>query len=311
MTVPARKPVVALVLALTASACISVGGGPKPPPASVGGKPVIRIASFDFPESVLLAEMYGLALRSHGFPVSLSLDLGAREIVQPALQQGLVDLVPEYGGSALEFVTLGRVQASNDPAATHDRLSRAVSRRGVMALDPAPAQDHNAVVVTAKTAARRGLRSIDDLARVSARLVFGGPPECPTRPLCLPGLERTYGLKFHQFLALDASGPYTVNALKNGAVDAALLFSTDGAISKNGFVVLRDDRGLQPAENVTPMLRRLTASAYGPGLVSLIDAVSRKLTTGGLASMNRSAAIPGHSPAGVARAWLEEHGLVR
>jgi osmoprotectant transport system substrate-binding protein len=310
MIVPARKPVVALVLALAASACISVGGGPKPPPLSVGGKPVIRIASFDFPESVLLAQAYGQALRTHGFPVSLSLDLGSREVVQPALQQGLVDLVPEYGGSALEFVTLGRVRANADAESTHDRLVRAAGRRGLLALDPAPAQDQNAVVVTAETAAALGLHTIGDLAAHASGMVFGGPPECPTRPLCLQGLEQTYGLRFSQFVPLDASGPYTVNALKDGVVDVALLFTTDGAISENGFVVLRDDRGLQPAENVTPVLRRHVATAYGAPLVSLLDDVSGNLTTPGLAAMNRSMSIVGESPAAVARTWLEEHGLV-
>jgi osmoprotectant transport system substrate-binding protein len=276
----------------------------------VAGKPVIRIASFDFPESVLLAQIYGQALEAHDFPVRLSLELGSREVVQPALQQGFVDLVPEYAGSALEFVTVGRDQPTADPGATHDLLVRALRPKGVAVLDAAPAQDQNAIVVTADTARANGLRTVSDLDSLASGLVFGGPPECPVRTFCLPGLKSTYGLSFEQFMSLDASGPYTVNALKDGAVDVALLFTTDGDISPNGFVVLQDDRDLQPAENVTPVLRRAVVAAYGDRVVEVLDAVSAQLTTSDLADMNQHVSLDGRSPADVARAWLEEHGLV-
>jgi len=305
----ARRPAAAAVVAAVLAACTG-GSGVEAPPTGPATRPVIRVASFDSPESVLLAEVYGQALRARGLPVRLSLNLGPRELVEPALQQGFVDLVPEYAGSALEFVSLGGARATADPAATHDLLSRALGPAGVAVLDSAPAQDQNAIVVTANTAAADHLRTVSDLVPLASSLKLGGPQECPQRPFCLLGLKDTYGLEFKQFVPLDAGGPYTVNALKDGSVDVAVLFTTDGDISPNGFVVLQDDRGLQPAENVTPVLRRAIVDAYGRPLVDLVDAVSAALTTADLARMNEQVSLERRRPADVARDWLEEHGLV-
>ena len=143
-----------------------------------------------------------------------------------------------------------------------------VAGRGLVAARPAPAQDANAIVVTAATAARYGLRSIADLARVAPRLVFGGPPECPERAYCLPGLKRAYGLRFKAFIPLDAGGPLTLQALEAGNIGVALLFTTDPDIPARHLVVLADDRGLQPAENITPLVRRDVIVRYGPNLVA-------------------------------------------
>lgn len=123
------------------------------------------VGSFDFPESVLLADIYGDALAARGFPVRILPGLGSREVVDPALMSGLVQLVPEYAGSALEFFSLGRLPATSDAGATNRALAGSVAGRGLLAARPAAAQDGNAIVVTAATAARYGLRSIADLAR--------------------------------------------------------------------------------------------------------------------------------------------------
>jgi osmoprotectant transport system substrate-binding protein len=293
-------------IALALAACSGAPGSPTP----AGARQAVRIGSFDFPESELLARIYGLALRQHGIPVSLSLDLGSREIVEPALQQGFVDLVPEYAGSALEFVTVGGVQATANPSTTHRLLARALDSRGLRVLASAPAQDQNAVVVTARTAKEDGIRSVADLAPLAQSMVFGGPPECSQRPFCLPGLQRSYGLRFKQFVPLDAGGPYTVDALKTGAVDVAMLFTTDGDISPNRFVILRDDRRLQPAENVTPVVRRSVLGMYGATLVDVLNSVSARLTTADLAHMNELVSLARSSPSTVASDWLTEHGLV-
>ncbi len=121
-------------------------------------------------------------------------------MLDPALTNGLVQLVPEYEGSALQFFSLGRLSATSNAGAANRALAGSVAGRGLVATSPAPAQDANAIVVTAATAARYGLRSIADLAGVAPRLVFGGPPECPGRPYCLKGLQRAYGLHFKAFV---------------------------------------------------------------------------------------------------------------
>src|SRR5262249_28661421 len=122
---------------------------------------------------------------------------------------------------------------------------------------------------------------------VASKLVFGAGPTCPQRPYCLIGLQNTYGLKFKSTKTLDEGGPLTVAALKNNSIQVALLFTTNGQIAANGWVLLQDDKALQPADNVTPVLNNKIITAYGTQLTSLINAVSAKLTTEGLTEMNK------------------------
>jgi osmoprotectant transport system substrate-binding protein len=271
---------------------------------------VITVGSFDFPESSLLAEIYGQALAAQGFPVHIEPNLGSRELVDPALMSGLIQLVPEYAGSALEFASLGRQSALSSAAASNQALTASVAGAGLVVGHPAPAQDTNAIVVTAATAARYDLRSIADLARVAPRLVFGGPPECPGRPYCLPGLARTYGVHFREFIPLDAGGPLTLQAQDAGYVNAALLFSTNPGITARHLVVLADDRGLQPSENITPLIRRAVVARYGTGMVTVLNRVSARLDTGSLRALDASVQLGGQAPRRVARSWLRAQGLV-
>jgi osmoprotectant transport system substrate-binding protein len=266
----------------------------------------IRVAAFSFTESEILAELYAQALKSKGYPTETVLNAGPRELVQPALAEGLIDVIPEYAGSALAFLTLGALEGTASVSDTHDALTRALTPAGMVALAPAPAQDANAIVVTRSTADRLGLRDVSDLTSIDSRLVFGGPPECAQRRLCLMGLEGVYGLSFREFIPLDAGGPLTLQALRSGGIDVALLFTTDPAIESERLVVLTDDRGLQPSENITPILRRQVLSAHGDGVVRTLDAVSALLTTSDLRAMIRRV-VEGHPARAVAAAWLDEH----
>jgi osmoprotectant transport system substrate-binding protein len=182
---------VGLALALACAACTTSGGRSPPASAPAGdaSRAVITVGSFDFPESVLLAYLYADALSARGYPVRVLPDLGSRELVDPALMAGLIQVVPEYTGSALEFVSLGRAQATARVMATARALASWMAARGVITAQPAAAQDGNAIVVTGATAARYRLRRVSDLAGVAPGLVFGGPPECPERPYCLLGLR--------------------------------------------------------------------------------------------------------------------------
>ena len=271
---------------------------------------VISVGSFDFPESVLLAEIYGQALAAAKFPVRILPNLGPREVVDTALMDGLLQLVPEYAGSALEFFSLGRQSATPDAGAASKALAASVAGRGLMAARPAPAQDANAIVVTAATAARYRLRSIADLATVAPGLMFGGPPECPGRAYCLPGLKRVYGLRFKAFIPLDAGGPLTLQALEAGYIGAALLFTTDPSIPARHLVVLADDRGLQPAENITPLVRRDAIARYGPRLLAALNRVSARLDTGTLRALDAQVEIAGQNARLVAGSWLRARGLI-
>jgi osmoprotectant transport system substrate-binding protein len=292
------------VVALTA--CTSTS--PPVPVRSSLHDDAITVASFDFPESELLGDLYGQALRSEGFEVRYARRLGPRELVDPALARGLVELVPEYSGTALQFLSLGRAEASPDVTATHKALERTLRDSEVMALDPAPAQDANAIVVSPLTAREHGLRTISDLADVRPPLTFGGPPECPTRPLCLRGLRQKYGLRIKSFLPLDVGGPLTRQALERSQVDVALMFSTEPALVNAGLIALVDDRQLQPAENVTPIVHREAVERHGRRFVAVVNRVSEALTTADLRALNAQVAA-GFPTTEVAAGWLAKKGL--
>lgn len=290
-----------LACGLLAGAC--AGSEPSMAPSPVPTADAVRLASFDFPESRLLAELYGQALDAAGFPVAPVRELGSREIVEPALEQGHIDLVPEYTGSALNFLE-GRADAADaDEEATYERVARAFAERDLVVGAAAPAQNQNAFAVRRSTAEELGVGSLTELARVSSDLVLGGPPECPQRPTCLPGLEQRYGLEFERFLSISRAG-HVAAALDRGEIDVGLLFTTDPAIVTNDFVVLADDRGLQPAENVVPVVRDDVVEDHGERLVATLDRVSALLTTEELAALNQAVQDGEEAVPAVARQWL-------
>ncbi len=272
------------------------------------GDRAVTVASFDFPESDVLARLYAGAIRAVGIPVRLVASVGPREIVEPALHGGLVELVPEYAGTAVQFVSAGDLPASSDPATTHRSLVEALRGTPVVALPHARAQDANTLVVTSETARRYGLRRVSDLVPVASGMVVGGPAECPQRPLCLPGYRQAYGLRFGAFVSLDVGGPLTVQALVSHEIDVGLLFTSDPAIAQRGLVELRDDRGLQPAENVTPLIRAETLGRFGARIRDAINGVSARLATADLIGLNVRL-LAGVSPSTVAADWLAQEGL--
>ena len=299
-----------LALAVLCAACTGPSNRGSPPVSAGRADATITVGSFDFPESILLAYIYADALTAKGFRVRVMPDLGTRELVDPALMNGLIQIVPEYTGSALDFLSMGRVDATSDAAATYRSLTRSAERRGLVAAQRAPAQDANAIVVTAATAAHYHLRSIADLREVAPRLVFGGPPECQERPDCLLGLKRIYGLRFKTFVATDTGGPVTLQALDAGQIGAALLFTTDPGIAARHLVILADSRALQPAENIIPLVRRSTTERYGPRLLATLNAVSAHLTTTTLRYLNGRVQLAGMKPRTVASGWLRAQALI-
>jgi osmoprotectant transport system substrate-binding protein len=304
--------VACLALAVLCGACTNSGSHGSSGQARAAGHPdaTITVGSFNFPESVLLAYIYADALAAKGFPVRVLPDLGTRELVDPALMTGLIQLVPEYSGSALDFMNLGRHPATSDTAATYRSLARLAASRGLVAARPAAAQDANAIVVTAATAARYHLRSIADLVRQAPKLIFGGPPECRERADCFLGLERVYGLRFKAFTATDTGGPLTLQALVTGQIGAGLLFTTDPGILARHLVILADSRALQPAENVTPLVRRTTLERYGPRLLTVLDAVSARLSTSTLRGLDGRVELARLAPRRVADGWLRAQALI-
>ena len=301
-----------LVLAGLVTTLVAAGCGSDPPPrkaASDGA--AITVASFSFSESRTLAEIYAQVLQRNGYPVRRALDLASREVVEPALEQGLVDLAPEYLGTILAFVDPGSSGLRLDQAATHARLRTILGRRGIDALAPAPGGNQNGLAVTRETADRHRLAKVSELAPLAGSLVLGGPPECPERPFCLPGFTSTYGLRFKAFRPLDSGGPRTVAALEGGEIGVGVVFTTDGTLGGRNpeIVLLEDDRQLQPSENVVPVVRRAVVRRHGAAFVALVDRVSAQLQTADLIRLNRRVDIDGITPARAASEWLRAHGF--
>ena len=234
------------------------------------------------------------------------LNIGSREIYAPALEAGELDLIPEYIGTMLTY--LGGTP-SPDSAETHAALQAAWESKGIDVLDFAPAQDKNGFVVTKATAEALGLANVSDLAAHNGTLVLGGPPECPEREFCLKGLESVYGLSFAEFRPLDVGGPITVAALEGNEIQVGLMFTSDGTIVAKDFVLLEDDKGLQPAENLAPAVRSEIIEAYGDKFAETLKKVSSKLTTAELTAMNKLVGIDGQDPEQVATDWLESIGV--
>ncbi len=295
----------AAALALAALPACGAQSDPvaRPDPAAV------TVGSFSFSESRVLAEIYAQLLASRGLRVDRALDLASREVAEPALEQGAVDVLPEYLGTALAFLERpgGGQPPPRDEA--HQRLRQAFAARGVTVLTPAAAENKNGFVVSRSTAERLRLRAISDLGPVAGQLVLGGPPECPSRRFCLEGLRQTYGLEFLRFRPLDVSGPATVAALEGGEIDVAMLFTSDGNLGRGDFVLLEDDRGLQPPENVVPVVRADAIERH-PELPGIIDQATAQLGPEDLVALNRRVDLDRLSPADAAAEWLRAHGLV-
>jgi osmoprotectant transport system substrate-binding protein len=293
--------VVALVVMLTACAPSRREGS-----NGAASNGAVVVASFNFPESELLAEIYAQAIERAGVPVRREFDLGPRELVQPAQRQGLVDVVPEYLGAALASITPNRKVDWTDPHAVVTALRQTVAPWGFQMLEPSAAEDQDGFAVTPSTADRLHLRTLSDLAAVAPRLTMGGPTECPQRPYCLAGLERVYGVHVKQFLPFDDQAQ-RATALDEGVIDVAVTFTTDGQLATGRLNLLQDDRHLQPTDLVTPMVSARVLSRYGAPLRDALNAVSAALDTRSLIFLNWRVGLAGKTIQAEARGWLDRH----
>ncbi|HEV3474226.1 MAG TPA: ABC transporter substrate-binding protein [Actinomycetota bacterium] len=299
-----------LALALTAAACgqDEAGGG-----GQVGGeeKGSLTVGAVAFAENQIVAEMYAQVLEDAAYEVERQLTLDSREVLQPAIESGEIDLAPEYLSSLLLFLDPD-AETSGDPEEVRATLEPLLEEKGQTLLESAPASDTNALVITPVTAndfspTGSPIAKTSDLAPVADRMTLGAPPECPERPFCIPGFKRVYGIEFGDFKPLDVGGPLTVEALEQGEIDVALLFSTSGVIADKGWVVLEDDKGLQAAEHITPVVR---TEVLDEEITTLLNEVSATLTDELITELNGRVEIGGEDPATVATEFLTDQGLL-
>jgi osmoprotectant transport system substrate-binding protein len=286
------------VLAMVAAACGGTSGNGNT------SKEKITVGGFKFPESSILAQLYGQALAHAGYQVSYKLNIGTREVVAPALKNGDIDLYPGYAATDLEYWNSKAGEATGDAAATVAKLNGHIDSQGLVALTPSAAADQNAFAVTKATQQKYNLTKLSDLAPIGNQLVLGAGPECPTRPFCQPGLEQTYGIHFKAFKPLDTDGPATRAAFKNNTIQVGLVFSSDADLNSLGLVVLDDDKHLQAADQVVPILRKAVANDE---VKSILNKVSAGLTTSDLVALNAKVSLDHQDPDAVAKAYLEQH----
>ncbi len=279
------------------------GNNPLSEPTSAGKSGTLTVGSANFPESELLMDIYAQALQAKGLKVSTKPNIGSREVYLPALKDGSIDLVPEYTGVLLQY--FDKNATVGDAETTYKALKAALPA-DLVVLDKSAAEDKDAVVVTKATADKDHLTSLADLAPYAKDMTLGGPPEWKTRETGVPGLAKLYGLHFASFKPLDAGGPLTVQALKNGQIQAGNLFTTDPNIPANNFVVLDDPKNLFGSQNVVPLIRK---SALNDTISGALNAVSAKLDTSTLAGLVKQVVIDKKDPSAVAKEFLSSSGL--
>jgi osmoprotectant transport system substrate-binding protein len=299
--------VAALLVALAAFAGCGGGGGSSARKPAPRPQPAITIGTKNFPEQFVLGELYRQALEAQGFRVRLKSDIGSSEIVDRALTAGSLDMYPEYIGVVLSELA-GRHQRPLSAALAYKAAKRFQEGRGFTLLAMTPFSDSNALAAKPAFARSHRLRTIPDLARVPGGVDVGAPPEFRTRFEGLVGLRQLYGLSGIRVKALKIGEQY--GALDSGRVDVANVFTTDGQLEKGRYVLLGDPRNLFAFQNVAPVIRRVLVTG-NPKLTRAIDAVSRKLTTKAMRSMNAAVVQHHEEPAAVAARFLRRAGLIK
>lgn len=305
-----------LGLALTLAACgggdaFEGGAGGTSAPTS-GGETSLTVGGASFTEMLIMQEMYKLVLEKAGYTVDMKAVEG-REIYAPALVSGDIDVVPDYAASMTEYLNEQKngagapLLASNDIATTMEALRPLAEEKGLVALEPAGALDANAFVVSKDFAAKNKVSTLSELGALGRELVLAAGEDCPTRPFCQPGLEKTYGLKL-KINPLGFGSVNTKDAVRKGTADLGLTGTTDGTLDTFGLVALEDDKGLQLADNLVPLVNK--ASAGDEKVAAALNELSGVLSTDDLKVMNVKVDVDREKPADVAREYLTSKGLL-
>ncbi len=295
--------VVALGLTVALASCSTGDPLAEETGGSVGD--TITIGNQAFGESEILAQIYGQVLAANGYEVSYEEGIGSRETFVLALQDGSIDLIPDYAGNALLYADPQATATSADDVEA--ALPAALEPLGLAVAAAAPGEDSDALVVTPEYAEANGLASIGDLAPLASTITLGANTEF--EPRWRDGLAATYGFEGWAFKAIDDyGGPGTLADLLAGNIQVADIYTTTASVSANDLVVLEDDLDLFAAQNVVPLLR---ADVLTPEIAALLDEVSALITTDVLLELNvQFAGDDKPSAADVATEWLTAQGLL-
>ncbi|MEV5017759.1 ABC transporter substrate-binding protein [Streptomyces sp. NPDC053780] len=274
----------------------------------------LTVGSAGFTESDLLAQMYALLLGDAGYEASL-ITVANRELYEPALESGQIDVVPEYAATFADWLNAKSRGADATPVGSPDldttmrALRGLAAPRGLTVLDPGRAVDQNAFAVSRSYARRHGLKTLGDLGDSGLEVRLAAGDECVERPYCAPGLRETYGI---DITAVDPKGVGTTQAkraVQNGEDQLVLTTTTDATLDAFGLVLLADDKKLQNADYIVPVVNR--ARAGGKGVTKALDKLNAVLTTADLADLNQQVDSWRRLPEDVARSYLRDKGLLK
>ncbi|WP_333768704.1 ABC transporter substrate-binding protein [Streptomyces sp. IBSBF 2435] len=280
--------------------------------AAAGENKDLVIGSAGFTESAVLAELYAKVLANAGYHTSVK-TLENRELYEPALEKGQIDVVPEYAATLAEFLNTkangakAAPVASSDVTATVAALTKLAEPRGLKVLPVGRAVDQNAFAVTKDFADQHHLKTLSDLGAAHLKIKLAAGDECPDRVFCSPGLKKTYGI---DVASIDPKGVGTTQskqAVKDGTDQLVLTTTTDATLDQFGLVLLTDDKHLQNADNLLPVVNAKDAGA--PGVAAALDKLTQVLTTADLTELNRKVDAERQKPADVAADYLKSKGL--
>lgn len=287
-------------LGLSLAAC-----GSDPTDGDKAASDSITIGSAAFPENEIIAEIYAQALEAKGVKVTKKLNIGAREAYIPALENGEIDLLPEYSGNLLSYLDPEATATSEEDI--EEALDDALPEN-LEVLDASKAEDKDSLNVTPEFAADNNLKTIADLKNVKG-LTLGANPEFKERAYGIPGLEKVYGITGIKFVPIgDGGGPKTLKSLLDGDIDVADIYSTTPSILANKLVTLEDPENLIAAQQVIPLINEDKATDT---VEDVLDAISAQLTTADLLDLNSKNQGPDKTaPAVLAKEWLTAKGLI-
>jgi osmoprotectant transport system substrate-binding protein len=279
-----------------------------------GDKGSVVVGGQDFTESQVLAAIYQKLLENEGYDVETKL-VTTRDVYLPELANGNVDIVPDYLAGITDFLNSeangpdAELVSSNDPDETLAALEPLAEAKGIAILPPSEATDQNAFFVTTEFAEENDLETLSDFAALGQPIKLGGPEDCAGRADCQGGLESVYGFEITELVPLGFGSPQVKDAVLNGEVQLGETGTTDGTLGDMGLTLLEDDKGIQPAQNLTPAVNA-DFLADNPDLEDLFNSLSDALTTEDLAEMNVKVDLERQKPADVAQEFLEGKGLL-
>jgi osmoprotectant transport system substrate-binding protein len=279
-----------------------------------GDKGTVVVGGQDFTESQVLAAIYQKVLENEGFTVQTKL-VTTRDVYLPELSSGGVDIVPDYLAGITDYLNTEKngpdapLVSSNDVDKTLEALKPLAEAKGISILPPSDATDQNAFFVTQDFADQNSLTTLSDLAALGDPIKPGAPPDCEGRADCEGGLTKVYGLKITEIVPLDFASAQVKDAVKKGDVTMGETGTTDGTLAADGLVLLEDDKGIQPAQNLTPAVNADFLKA-NPDLEDIFNQLSAALTTDDLAQMNLKVDAERQKPEDVAQQFLQDKGLL-